>query len=337
MKNTKHYLASANTGLGFIDNFEHILDKDKDGFTYILKGGSGTGKSTLLKNIGKYYEDKGEEVEYFHCSSDFSSLDGVKIKRCNVSIIDGTAPHTKDPKLPGITDKIINLGYYINDNVSIYKNEVTKLVTEKQKLYSVAYKYLEVIKKLSEITLNIYKEEFSETEYKTKYQGIISSLEIKKLNTPSFNRNLFLEYIDDTKINNTINLNNYSKKLELDTNKFLSIKLLTNLQKELIDNGYSIVTFYDIITNNICGIYIQENDTLIYVNLNNYDKELLENETINFNNIICNSLISKVATILSRARESHKNIEKYYIANMNFSNFGDILQKLLNSIDSKLN
>ena len=76
---THKYLASANTSLGFKNCFNSI-NTTKNAFTYILKGGPGTGKSTLMKKIGKYFEDKGLFVEYFYCSSDANSLDGVRIK-----------------------------------------------------------------------------------------------------------------------------------------------------------------------------------------------------------------------------------------------------------------
>lgn len=31
---------------------------------FCLKGGPGTGKSTLMKNIGRYFSDKGENVDF---------------------------------------------------------------------------------------------------------------------------------------------------------------------------------------------------------------------------------------------------------------------------------
>mgnify|MGYP006361065807 CR=1 FL=1 len=53
--NNRYFFASANTNLGFINFFDNILDKDKKGFTYIIKGSSGCGKSTLLKKVANYF------------------------------------------------------------------------------------------------------------------------------------------------------------------------------------------------------------------------------------------------------------------------------------------
>ena len=57
----KHFLASANSCNGFI-NFFNNINPNKNGFTYILKGGPGTGKSTIMKNIAKTYKKRGYDI-----------------------------------------------------------------------------------------------------------------------------------------------------------------------------------------------------------------------------------------------------------------------------------
>jgi hypothetical protein len=49
----KNYFTSANSALGFVSFFEdNIKELNR---LYILKGGPGTGKSTIMKNIGKVW------------------------------------------------------------------------------------------------------------------------------------------------------------------------------------------------------------------------------------------------------------------------------------------
>ena len=74
------YFAAANTRGGFVSFFDKIFSEDECGRTYILKGGPGVGKSTFMKKLAKLSEDKGYTCEYFYCSSDPSSLDGIIIK-----------------------------------------------------------------------------------------------------------------------------------------------------------------------------------------------------------------------------------------------------------------
>lgn len=104
----KHYFACGNTARGFQNFFEsNLVDLKK---VYILKGGPGTGKSTLMKRIGKQYLDKGYEIEYIHCSSDPDSLDGMIIRSLSFGIVDGTAPHVIEPVIPGAVEEYVNLG-----------------------------------------------------------------------------------------------------------------------------------------------------------------------------------------------------------------------------------
>ena len=94
----------------------HISDyvNGKTHYTYILKGGAGTGKSTLMKKIADRFEPA-ENVTRFYCSSDPDSLDAVVLHSSKAVIVDGTAPHVFDPVFPGVQQKIVNLGYYWND------------------------------------------------------------------------------------------------------------------------------------------------------------------------------------------------------------------------------
>ena len=60
----KHYFVCANTAEGFVDHFRSNLSGlDR---VFILKGGSGTGKSTMMSRIGKAYQECDHTVEYIH-------------------------------------------------------------------------------------------------------------------------------------------------------------------------------------------------------------------------------------------------------------------------------
>ena len=102
------YFAGGNTARGFYSLFDSNLEGLER--VYILKGGPGTGKSTLMKEIGAYWSEKGYSVEYLHCSSDPDSIDGVIIPSLKVGVVDGTAPHVIEPKLPGAVEEYVNLG-----------------------------------------------------------------------------------------------------------------------------------------------------------------------------------------------------------------------------------
>lgn len=106
--------------------------ENKDYYTYILKGGAGTGKSSLMKKLADYFEDT-ENVTRYYCSSDPDSLDAVVLHSSKAVIIDGTAPHVFDPRFPGVSQKIVDLGVYWNDAMLRANKEKIIAVTQLNK------------------------------------------------------------------------------------------------------------------------------------------------------------------------------------------------------------
>lgn len=96
------------------DGFEtHLGDDVKSGdfFTYIIKGGPGTGKSTLMKRIAAALSDI-DPAELYYCSSDPDSLDAVIFRKLGVIFVDGTAPHVFEPTYPGARERLLDLGRF---------------------------------------------------------------------------------------------------------------------------------------------------------------------------------------------------------------------------------
>ncbi|PWA10675.1 hypothetical protein DCC39_10935 [Pueribacillus theae] len=103
-----NYFAGGNTSVGFYSLFSSNLNDLKR--LFILKGGPGTGKSFLIKTIGKEWVNRGYDIEYMYCSSDKESVDGVIIQKLKTGIVDGTNPHVIEPRFPGVIDDYVNLG-----------------------------------------------------------------------------------------------------------------------------------------------------------------------------------------------------------------------------------
>ena len=139
----KHFFAGGNTPEGFFSYYDYLLSQESARKIYCIKGGPGTGKSTLMKKIAEEAMGKGAEVEFAHCSSDPDSLDGVIIKPANVAIIDGTSPHIVDPKTPGAVDCIIYLGdFWDADALGRHKESIIKTNGKIKDRFGRAYAYL---------------------------------------------------------------------------------------------------------------------------------------------------------------------------------------------------
>ncbi|TWI59060.1 PRK06851 family protein [Halalkalibacter nanhaiisediminis] len=122
----RNYYAGGNTAKGFYNLYDSALEGLER--LFILKGGPGTGKSSLMKSIGEKMEGKGLDIEYLHCSSDNNSIDGMIIPEFQIGIVDGTAPHVIEPKAPGVIEEYVNLGIAWNsEKLSHYKEEILRL------------------------------------------------------------------------------------------------------------------------------------------------------------------------------------------------------------------
>ena len=154
----RSYFAAANGYTGFRSYFDNIFNSERFKRIFVLKGGPGTGKSTLMKRIVDFATSADLDCDMIYCSSDPDSLDGVIVytKRGKYAVIDGTAPHQRDAVIPGAIDIIVNLG----DNFDITllesrRDEILSLDKMKKGAYTIAYNYLhtagEIRKKINEL------------------------------------------------------------------------------------------------------------------------------------------------------------------------------------------
>ena len=134
--------AASNSSDGFKSYYDSVFDRESLRHLYIIKGGPGTGKSSFMRDVGEYFEGLGRKVAYYRCSSDPDSLDGIIID-IGIAFIDGTAPHSAEPKLIGARDDIIDLGRFWDSRIlSERGGEISALCREKEAAYARAYKYL---------------------------------------------------------------------------------------------------------------------------------------------------------------------------------------------------
>ena len=136
-----HVFPGSNTPKGFYSFYKEGL-KDMER-VFVLKGGPGTGKSTLMRKIAHNMLERGYDVELWQCSSDNDSIDGVIIPDLAIAVVDGTAPHVVDPVYPGAVDEIVNLGNHWNQSLlREHKDEIKALTTEISQRFQTAYTYL---------------------------------------------------------------------------------------------------------------------------------------------------------------------------------------------------
>jgi hypothetical protein len=134
----RNYYAGGNTARGFHNLYQSNLEGlDR---LFILKGGPGTGKSSMMKKIGEEWLGKGYDIELLHCSSDNNSIDGVIIRELGVGIVDGTAPHVIEPTAPGAVEEYVNLGEaWDSGKLGEAKGNIVKLTGKISESFQTAY------------------------------------------------------------------------------------------------------------------------------------------------------------------------------------------------------
>ena len=149
-KRTDTFLG-ANTPVGFVSLFDELYDPYGPDRAVILKGGPGTGKSTLLRRIADEALSRGFDTEYVHCGSDPQSLDAVLVPAKGLAVCDGTAPHVVEPKFPGACEELVNLGAFWNgETLRENGKEIRRLTIENSLLHRRATRFLAAAGALSD-------------------------------------------------------------------------------------------------------------------------------------------------------------------------------------------
>lgn len=142
-KTSRHFFAASNSKNGFVSYFDEIFGGKSIERLYLLGGGPGSGKSTMLKQVAALSEKNGYLTERIHCSSSPYSLDGVMIAEKKLAVIDATAPHTYAPQLAGVREICVDPGRAWDlSALSSRREAIARLSERKKKQYRRAYIYL---------------------------------------------------------------------------------------------------------------------------------------------------------------------------------------------------
>lgn len=145
------YFLGANAPTGFYSLYDQLLPADSARRIFILKGGPGCGKSTLMRTVGARMEGEGLTPEYILCSGDPDSLDALILPTLGVAIVDGTAPHVVEPNCPGVVEQYVNLGScYDSAALAPLRGDIVGCMADYKGCYQRAYRCLSAAAEISE-------------------------------------------------------------------------------------------------------------------------------------------------------------------------------------------
>jgi hypothetical protein len=349
MAKVRRMFPGGNTANGFYSLHDNIIGPNRN-MLYILKGMPGGGKSSLMKEVGKRAIEEGFTVEFHHCPSDPNSIDGVVIIELGIGIVDGTPPHVVDPIYPGLIDRLIDLGQFINPNKLVEsKEDIIRAKINNKAAYRKAFAYFKSAKVIYEEIIENNKNgvDFKGVNHKTRLliEEIFSKEPKYNANIDFAQRHMFSNantpdgYIDYTKTILEWFPNIYYIEGEIGTGK-------STLMKRLIEEskirGYSIEIYHNsTIPEKIETLIIKDINTCITsnkhgldfshnkVNLNEYFNEKIKD---NKDYEVYNLLIQKAIANLSTARNNHEILEKCYKTAVDYQGINKIREKILEEI-----
>lgn len=145
------YFLGANSPSGFYSLYDQLIPPETARGIYILKGGPGCGKSTLMRRVGRLLQEEGIPAEYILCSGDPDSLDAVVFPTLQAALADGTAPHVVEPKYPGVVESYVNLGEcYDKEALGDLRHEIMSCMKGYKGCYQSAYRCLGAAAEINE-------------------------------------------------------------------------------------------------------------------------------------------------------------------------------------------
>lgn len=350
------YIA-ANTFKGFFSYFDELIRDISLDSVYLIKGGPGCGKSTLMKKVADEFDKKGYTVEKIFCSSDPDSLDGVKICELNKVIIDATPPHSFDMKYPGIIDNIIDISQFWDAEKLIQnKNNIKELFD------IISKKYKEVYSILKSAGI-LYTHQLMESESNCDKQKI--SAYVKKY----IKQNAFTPIGADGAVSNrflsAISCNGsatHDATIYALCDKGLIIEDEINLSSYIISrfisyfkrSGFDVIAFrnplcpeykidhivvpklrFGIVTSNSIFYTEFENDNFKRINTKSFTNKdyISQNKNkIALRKKIVTQLLDSVTEDLKKIKELHDNLEEYYISSIDYSLLNDYTSNLLDRL-----
>ena len=348
----KFFLA-ANSCEGFVSRFEDCYNINEDISAYIIKGGAGCGKSTLMKYAAAKCRDKGFLPELLLCSSDPDSLDGVFLKDKFV-MLDGTLPHPVEPKLTGVSETLLDTGRFLNTALLKKKAEEIRYISAKNKAeHKTAARYIKAAGEM-------LKDSFSlQEKYLKRQKALAFADSLYKANLPkkqNKNGKIAYRFLSGITPKGVIFLSSTIEKLSdkqiiiSDKNGAAANLILNRILERAAGSGYDIIAvpsaFFPlsriehIIIPELRLAFCTEND---YIHIKSdarriHARRFEENgfsshrARLNFNKKAAKELLICACETLQKAKQSHDNLEAFYIKAMDFDEYNKYAAKTLGKL-----
>lgn len=317
----------SNTKNGFIGYYEEAI-KPLDR-VIMLKGGAGTGKSSLMKKTGAEALAHGYDVEKWYCSGDPSSLDGIYVPERSFAMVDATAPHMMDPTVPIAKEKIICLADYLApDKLIPNRGAIEQLLTNKKRCFIRAYEHLNIAfgyKLQSDALVREHANTFALTSRAIKFADELNERAEKCGRKKTVNRRLFNRAITPDGLTEFYDCL-FNKEIVWVRGAEYSREIFFEVLSNLV--GGADILLNPLVGDKVEGIIVGDFAVVSYVG--HCEKDVSEVIDLGIYEgaadvyatreaeLRRDSAIADGVSYLSRARDYHLEVERFYVAAMDF-------------------
>jgi len=335
------YFLGANAPSGFYSLYSELLPPDQARAIYILKGGPGCGKSTLMRSVGARMEAEGLQTEYILCSGDPDSLDALILPEKGVALVDGTAPHVVEPKFPGAVERYVNMGdCYDSKALWAIRKEIMSCMSGYKGCYQRAYRCLRAARAIQDDLRSTLLTEALSDKLSKRARGILSrELKRKKDTAPGQVKQRFLGAVthQGTMCQFHTALVQCPRVYELSDPYGLAHGLLLHLLTGATAGGYDVVACPDPMAPDRLAHLLIPEQGLAFLSMDGQtdfstkpyrrlrleaavDRDLLKRSRprLRFARKVSSVLVEEAVVSLAQAKAMHDDLEALYNPHVNF-------------------
>lgn len=358
--NTLQFFLGANTPQGFVSRFDQLADVEDGWRSLVIKGGPGSGKSTMMKKIAAEAGADDGFIELIHCSSDVDSLDGVIVPKRKFSIADGTPPHPVEPRYPGAFEQLVDLtGCWDSDVLYQNREEIIRLFKSCSQCHEYCCRFLSAAGSLTSDTYRIALNCVN-TQKLSGYCSRLSAKEFRPIKGRTGKESVrFLSAVTNKGV---VVFTETAKKLcdrvylVADDHGAVSRLLLTTIRSKALEAGYDVISCYcplspfekleqlfipslklGFMTSNRYHDFtmdITPYRIIHYQRFTDNDCFKASKKRVSFNRKAGAQMIEQAVILLKDSKKLHDELEEYYIRAMDFAGANALTEKVLAKIQT---
>ena len=344
----KSYFLGTSTPNGYQNTLTPLIESGEY-VTYILKGGPGTGKSSLMKKISA--ELSQPDAEFYYCSSDPDSLDAVLFPSLKTIVIDGTSPHVVEPKNAGISEILVDLGACWDREVLLkHKDTILTANAENKALHASVRRYLGAVHTVNSDILSIGEKALLQKKLTAYSKRLCDKILPKK---SAEKGKTVIKQITAVTPKGVLHHNSLLENCRIysicDPTLAVCDTLLKNIAQTAQSRGYLIIIGLNpFISENIYSHLVlpelniaftsQNLENAVKVNpLRFYNPNVLKEKRqyLKFADTVTKGIVNQMVIALADAKAVHDTLESGYIKAMDFKKVNEIADKIISDIKGK--